>query len=439
MFTFIQVTAQYSNAVLVAVLPHISDFCQKLDLPVSSPITIQQVAHFNCNAKKDFGAGGALALTNGFKFNCSHGIVDAFYDPQSYFFGDTEKVLGCYSNYYGQVNMTQDEAVEMARGALRKLGYDIADLYADGVPVIPPLEGDGTNVIPRFHIKWQNPKFTNALGTEAEFEIDAQNKKIRGIFLFSPFIWREDFKVSAKPKDLASGELPDSVKGNPMIAGAMSGAMGMVPPSEPWTPERQKEVVISLLPQISDYAKRLKMDIPLPLTMKQVASYDTTEHAIGIIIVLTNGCHFFHQGGKKGYITTYEPPYNYWWSGPWMKKADGHVRDYWGQWKMSEEEAVALARETLKKLFPKKTLYLEDKPEIRKPRKIGTNEIPRYSITWEHAKKRDSTSNGDEESETLLDSICSIEIDADKKCVKRIYVLNETDQPQPPPQKEPRD
>ena len=39
----IQVTAQYSNAVLVALLPYFSDAAHKLDLPVAQPITMQHV------------------------------------------------------------------------------------------------------------------------------------------------------------------------------------------------------------------------------------------------------------------------------------------------------------------------------------------------------------------------------------------------------------
>ena len=39
----IRITADYSNAVLVAVLPYVSDFAQKLDLPVPHPITTAHV------------------------------------------------------------------------------------------------------------------------------------------------------------------------------------------------------------------------------------------------------------------------------------------------------------------------------------------------------------------------------------------------------------
>ena len=39
----IHMTAAYSNAVLVAILPHVSDFAKKLDLPIPQPITATQV------------------------------------------------------------------------------------------------------------------------------------------------------------------------------------------------------------------------------------------------------------------------------------------------------------------------------------------------------------------------------------------------------------
>lgn len=37
-------TAQYSNAVLMAVLPLVTDFLAKLDLPVHRPVTVRDVS-----------------------------------------------------------------------------------------------------------------------------------------------------------------------------------------------------------------------------------------------------------------------------------------------------------------------------------------------------------------------------------------------------------
>jgi len=411
---FILVTAQYSNAVIAAILPHVTDMCQKLDLPVKTPVTIQQVAESSILNQKDLGVGAWITLTNGFEFWFTGGNVDSFYIPMKYY----KHLWADSTNYYGQTNMTQEEAIEWARGTIRKLGYDITDLYADGVPFVEQSPGDGTNWPPRLEIRWPAPYNTNASG--AKFEIDVQRKKIKSMALRSRFIWREDPKISVQPKELEPGELPDFAKDNP----AAEMAFNMLPPSKKWTPDQQKKAAVALLPKVSTYAKRLGMDIPLPLTMRQVASYDATQNGIGITIALTNGCYFFIQGGEKGYVTDYEVPYSFSGAGLWKRKMDGHVRDYWGQWNMSEEEAIVLAHETFKKIFPEKNLYLEDKPEIFKPNKIGTNQIPRYLFHWTHWVKGEEPGT--------YDSQCEMEIDADKKSVKRIRVYNDTDMPKPP-------
>ena len=36
----IHITSAYSNAVLVAIMPHVNDFAKKMDLPIPLPITV---------------------------------------------------------------------------------------------------------------------------------------------------------------------------------------------------------------------------------------------------------------------------------------------------------------------------------------------------------------------------------------------------------------
>lgn len=84
MLSFVQVTAAYSNAVLVAILPQVSDFSQQLDLPVHTPITFGQVARFHCDPRKGQ-IGGWLKLTNGFEFWYFQGHVNRFASPQCWY------------------------------------------------------------------------------------------------------------------------------------------------------------------------------------------------------------------------------------------------------------------------------------------------------------------------------------------------------------------
>src|SRR6202012_2002602 len=73
----LHITVAYSHAVLVAILPYISDFAKKLDLPIPQPITTNQVARFNPSNLKGF-IGGGLWLTNHYLFNYNNGCVESF-------------------------------------------------------------------------------------------------------------------------------------------------------------------------------------------------------------------------------------------------------------------------------------------------------------------------------------------------------------------------
>src|SRR4051812_35239659 len=137
MFEFVQVTAQYSNAALVAILPHVSEFSQKLDLPIAQPVRVEQVEHFNCDPHKGQ-VGGWLRLTNGFQFWYYDGYVKGFASPDCYYRLQGGEDL---TPFFGSVKMSADEAVRLARESLRKLGYAETTLYADGTPKVskPPV------------------------------------------------------------------------------------------------------------------------------------------------------------------------------------------------------------------------------------------------------------------------------------------------------------
>src|SRR5882724_9671494 len=84
-FDLIHITAQYSNAVLVAILPYISDFARKLDLPVQTPILPAHVRSFGCSRNlgdRDF--GGGIPLTNGMIFDFFCGMVTCYTTPRNY-------------------------------------------------------------------------------------------------------------------------------------------------------------------------------------------------------------------------------------------------------------------------------------------------------------------------------------------------------------------
>ncbi len=60
MMELVHMTATYSNAMLVAILPQVSDFSKKLDLPIPQPITAAQVQNFKPFPYMDFIGGGLI-------------------------------------------------------------------------------------------------------------------------------------------------------------------------------------------------------------------------------------------------------------------------------------------------------------------------------------------------------------------------------------------
>src|SRR5437867_3898701 len=101
MMEFIQVTAQYSNAVLVAILPYISDVVKKAELPVPTPVTLRHVREFRCWPLKD-DIGGAVILTNGLRLWYSRGYVNGFRTPHSYYnLQDPQEI----ARYYGPLKL----------------------------------------------------------------------------------------------------------------------------------------------------------------------------------------------------------------------------------------------------------------------------------------------------------------------------------------------
>lgn len=149
----IQVTAQYSNAVLLVLLPFIGDFVKRTELGVPLPITIQQVQQFKCDPRKGH-VGGSVLLTNGFRFVFDDGHVALFESPKAYsFLQDPERI----PEFYGPVNIDEATALAIARKALLSLeGRAIADLVNQRPKVISPPSVEG-NLVPRYQFQWMMP------------------------------------------------------------------------------------------------------------------------------------------------------------------------------------------------------------------------------------------------------------------------------------------
>jgi len=192
---FVHVTPHYSNAVLQALFPHFNNFVGKLkdvipELP--NPIVPAMVKSFKPNPTAGY-VGGWLVLTNGFQFWFANGVVDSFQTPRDYIMIES---LDMAPRFYGTLRMSRDEAVTLSKQTIEKLGYRVEDVCHDWPLKIWGPGKQGTNVIPFYEVKWEDPKtdFTT------RFDIDGERRKIAGMFLSTDKIRKRNPRVSVVPE-----------------------------------------------------------------------------------------------------------------------------------------------------------------------------------------------------------------------------------------------
>jgi len=198
----IHVTAAYSNAVLVAILPHVNDFTKKIDLPISLPITVNQVEHFN-PSRIQGSIGGGLWLTNGVEFVFDNGYVCnfKFLTNNPWLSDDPAKD---WPHYLGKESMTTNDAIDYARSTLVKLGYNPTELHAD----IPPISVEGPYDLregrfPYCQIKWlkeaQTEGDTNG-SAMVQFQFNMVDKTLLGMTVISRKLWQPSPKIDVVPE-----------------------------------------------------------------------------------------------------------------------------------------------------------------------------------------------------------------------------------------------
>jgi hypothetical protein len=188
----IHMTATYSNAMLVALLPHVSDCAKKLDLPIVQPITLASVEKFNPSPYKDLISGG-LGLTNKYWFSFERGYVDMFRSPNDWFYNQE---LEGVERFAGEDNMTTNDAVELARRSFVKLGYRLDELPLTNAPtrIDGPFDTKKIGHVPFCSVVWQTNAYT------VKFDINLESKTVVGMFLAGTNFWRASPQLGVVPE-----------------------------------------------------------------------------------------------------------------------------------------------------------------------------------------------------------------------------------------------
>jgi hypothetical protein len=391
MFEIFQVTAEYSNAVLVAIMPYVSDFAKNLDLPITQPITPAHVRFFGCSPRSDH-IGGRVVLTNAYEFTFDRGRVVLFRSPNSYFsLSEVERI----PEFYGPVRVTPKEVVQVARDTIRKLGYTEAMFHADHPPQVTPPPRSGDNHVSRYRVEWLDPeKPATPYGIRSvtlDLEIDAVTKQIHMLGLLS--------KATERPDPTIGVRAPVAV-GSPQ--NQLVGGRKVFPVSQAYS----NAFLLAILPQINDYIKKAGFDVRLPVTANDV---DLSRYDCGLVeeqprafLYLKTGERIIYSHGQVICFETADAvrlPEN-------KQKAPS---TFYGPVNLSADDAVAMARKAVERLgYSLKQLQLDKKPSIALPRKEGTNTFARYFINWRIAEK-----------DTFL---AVAEVDASSKKLKALYV-----------------
>jgi hypothetical protein len=199
MIQMYHITVTWSNAVLVALLPHFSDCVKQLNLPIPTPITMSQVAQFHPPIETGaFEAG--LWLTNGYTFFYLNGAVTGFNDLHNDWY--IQQDIDGLERFVGKDNMTTNEAIALARNSLVKLGYKPADFQMDGPPteISAPIELNGAGHVPFCKVTWQNLTGPPTNSYYMEFHVNMNQKRLLGMALVSQKLWRPLPKVDAIPE-----------------------------------------------------------------------------------------------------------------------------------------------------------------------------------------------------------------------------------------------
>jgi len=150
-------------------------------------------------------------------------------------------------------------------------------------------------------------------------------------------------------------------------------------------------VLLVILTNVSDFAKKLDLPIPQPVTATQVQKcfVHPIKDSVGGVLTLTNGDQFCYSD-TQGYVNSFRAYKNYNWP-PKDLEVEGReewAAQFYGTMNMTTNEVIEFAREALRKLgHNPKTLHADIMPtRFDGPWGHGTNTIPFCDVEWRDDK-----------------------------------------------------
>lgn len=364
---FVKITPDYSNAVVKAVLPYFSQTAEKLKLPIPKPITRSDIERIHIQPFRELSV--STTVKAGWAFQYMFGVVNRVVNIRSYsVLQDPNRI----PFYFGEVRMTKDEAVQMARDALRKLGIPLEDVFAEQEPRVRLPIKIGTNTVPYYEIQWLDPRINSqVIGPDTP---ETENTAL----VTMPAV---DIQINAETKQLEDLAISGKNLARP------GPPIGVTPiPAPDWpsvNPEYARQLIPMMFKAIGDYAQKLSLPVRLPLTTNNVARikiYDNEgwPHAE---ITLTNGWQFIY---RHTMVNGYYAPDNLFGSDRKI-----HIKDFEGKWNLTTNQAIAVVREALRKLdYPTNHVHMNFAPFIFTS-SVDKEHIPRLEFQWYYSVQDD--------------------------------------------------
>lgn len=351
----VQMTAAYSNAVLMLVLSNATDVATKLDLPIIKPVQPSHVWKFVCDPRKD-SVGGWLTLTNLYEFWYFNGHVDSMESSHSYFGLQDPDLI---PRFFGKMRMSEAEVVEMARQSVRKLGYDPPWLLQKPqVQAARTAPQDKPNIVPHFRVTW---KTIDAKGfdTIAEIEINADAKRIEKFWLSGPAFWGK----------------PPNIPQPPVISRPPPGGQPTGPALIPLAAGQLAAATNEVGSQMAEVAKRLGLPIKSPIRSTDIkeANIGFTDGDLRGTILLTNGYRFTY---RQGHITSFYSP-----NSDTREEAD--PRKIYGKVRYTKDQVREFATKQIRKLgYPDSAVFLDRPPFVGGGPDERNPTYARFRVTW---------------------------------------------------------
>jgi hypothetical protein len=378
---FIQVTPEYSNAVLVALLPHFSDFAKKLELPVPHPITQADVASFRVLPfRRNLTA--SIRLKNGWAFGFQFGYVNSFASAHEVKVGDSNQE---FSNY-GDVRINPGDAIAAVKETLKQLDISPEDVFANlEAKVSLPIK-DGTNAIYPYRVEWMDPFGSDAV----DAKVNPNTGKIERLDLRSRNLAHSAPKINVMP---------------PLLSNGHDWFTSHIPP-QTINPEYARQLLPIMFKAIDDYAQKLSLPIPRPLTTNNVAKVEI--HNNGgwphCVVETTNGWLFIY---RHTMVNGYYSPNAF----NTLGYRPLHVKDVEGKWNLTTNQAIEIVRQGLAKLnYPTNNVHMNFEPMIVYASGDFRKIIPRYYFEWYYPSPHEE-----------LRSRIEAEVNADNGALESLY------------------